>query len=115
MSELRGIEARVYALRAAMALRWIEHRDDLPPMNFQELMAGVEIPALVKNEIDRLLKIKTSTAELGTGPRIPVLEEFLTEQIDWAKSQDNIPPDIEVHRAARMKSDDLFREIIAAG
>ena len=101
-----------YALRAAMALRWIESRDDLPPMNFHALMAGVEIPKAVTTEISCLLKIKTSTAELGQGPRIPILEDFLTAQIDWAKSHKSIPPDIEIHRAARLRGDDLFREII---
>ena len=101
-----------YALRAAMALRWIESRDDLPPMNFQTLMAGVDIPKPVSDEIDRLLEIKTSTAELGTGPRIRVLEDFLTTQIDWAKSQVSTPPDIETHRKSRRRGDELFREII---
>ena len=104
-----------YALRAAMALRWIESRDDLPPMNFQTLMAGVDIPKPVSDEIDRLLEIKTSTAELGTGPRIRVLEDFLTTQIDWAKSQVSTPPDIETHRKARRRGDELFREIIKTG
>jgi len=101
-----------YALRAAMALRWIEKRDDLPPMNFHALMAGVDVPSNVASEIDHLLKLKTSTAELGQGPRIPVLEDFLTQQINWAKTQPSNPPDIEVHKAARLRADDLFREII---
>lgn len=101
-----------YALRAAMALRWIETRSDLPPMNFHELMAGVDIPKTVSAEITRLLGIKTSTAELGTGLRIPVLENFLTKQIKWANAQTNTPPDIETHRAARRRGDDLFRELL---
>lgn len=101
-----------YALRAAMALRWIETREDLPPMNFQALVAGVDVPKNVSAEIDRLLAIKTITAELGTGPRIPVLEDFLTEQIERANSQSSIPPVIEKHRESRRRGDSLFREII---
>ncbi len=101
-----------YALRAAMALRWIESRDDLPPMNFQDLMAGVKIPPAVTAEINRLLEIKTNTAELGSGPRISVLEDFLNAQITWAKAQPNIPPDMDLHKATRARADDLFREII---
>lgn len=102
-----------YALRAAMALRWIETRTDLPPMNFHELMAGVDIPATVSQEISRLLIIKTNTDEFGTGPRIPVLEDFITAQIDWAKAQSNTRPDIDIHRAARARGDDLFKCIVA--
>jgi len=101
-----------YALRAAMALRWIESRDDLPPMNFLALMAGVEVPSAVTKEIDRLLAIKTSTAELGQGSRIPVLESFLTAQIEKAKSQPNIPPAMDAYKAALGQADDLFRDII---
>jgi len=101
-----------YALRAAMALRWIESRDDLPPMNFHELMAGVDIPKPVKSEINRLLDIKTSTAELGTGPRINVLEDFLITQINWAKGQTDRRPGLDLQAAARLRGDSLFRDII---
>lgn len=101
-----------YALRAAMALRWIETRDSLPPMNFHDLMTGVDIDADVTSEIQRLLDIKTSTAELGTGDRIPVLERFLERQIQWAKdrTEDRVPP--ETLSENRKKADCLFREII---
>lgn len=102
-----------YALRAAMTLRWIETRSDLPPMNFHALLAGVDIPTVVTEEIDRLLEIKTSTNELGKGARIPVLEDFLTHQINWAKDHTDFVPDIETRNAARLRGDQLFRQIIA--
>jgi predicted nucleotidyltransferase len=101
-----------YALRAAMALRWIETRDDLPPMNFYSLMAGVEIPRDVTAEIKRLLDIKTSTAELGTGERIPVLENFLDQQIQWAKAQTERRLDPETRSANRQAANALFRGIL---
>ena len=101
-----------YALRAAMALRWIETREDLPPMNFHTLMAGVNIPKDVSAEIARLLEIKTSTAELGKGSRIPALEDFLSKQINWARAHTSTSPDIEAHLDSRRRGDDLFREFI---
>jgi len=101
-----------YALRAAMALRWIETRSDLPPMNFHSLMDGVDIPADVTSEIQRLLDIKTRTAELGMGPRIPVLENFLDTQINWARgqSENRIKPDQLAKNYT--SADDLFRDIV---
>ena len=61
-----------YALRSAMALRWIETHAAAPPMNFQELMEGVNVPADLKSEIEQLIIKKKSTAELGEGARIPL-------------------------------------------
>lgn len=101
-----------YALRAAMALRWIETRDDLPPMNFHSLMAGVEIPVDVTAEIKRLLDIKTSTAELGTGERIPVLETFLEQQIQWAKAQSEERVTPETLSENRRVANEMFRGIL---
>lgn len=101
-----------YALRAVMALRWIERRDDLPPMNFQELMAGVDVPPAVTKEIDHLLEIKSRSAELGQGARIPVLEAFITAQIDRAAEQPDLKPDLDAHKITRARADDLFRKII---
>ena len=101
-----------YALRAAMALRWIETREDLPPMNFQALMAEVEISADVSAEIQRLLEIKAGTAELGTGDRIPVLERFLERQIQWAKTQSEKRVKPETLAENRTNANALFRDIV---
>jgi len=101
-----------YALRAAMALRWIETREDLPPMNFHALMAGVVIPADVFAEIQHLLEIKTSTAELGTGDRIAVLERFLERQIQWAKAQSEKRVKPETLAENRTNANALFRGIV---
>lgn len=101
-----------YALRAAMTLRWIETRQDLPPMNFHDLMEGVDIPAAVSKEIARLLQIKTSRTELGTGPRIAVLEDFLDTQINWAKGHAEPRVSTETLSHNRMRADQLFRKIV---
>lgn len=101
-----------YALRAAMALRWIETRQDLPPMNFHVLMEGLDIPSDVTAEIHRLLRIKTSTAELGKGPRIAVLEAFLDAQISWAKAQADTRIGIDQASKNRRNADKLFRNIL---
>jgi len=95
-----------------MALRWIETRDDLPPMNFHALMAGVKIPADVTTEISRLLEIKTSTVELGMGERIPALETFLEQQIEWAKGQSERRVTPETLAENRSNANALFRDII---
>lgn len=73
-----------YALRAALALRWIETHAEAPPMNFQQLMRGVDIPNDLKAEIENLLVKKKSTIELGEGPRISSIEAFLDSEISKA-------------------------------
>jgi predicted nucleotidyltransferase len=81
-------------------------------MNFQILMDGLDIPSDVTAEIQRLLQIKTSTAEMGEGPRIAVLESFLDAQISWAKAQADTRIGIDQASKNRRNADELFRNIL---
>jgi len=59
-----------------------------------------------------LLAIKTNTVELGTGARIPVLERFLEQQIQWAKRQSEKRLSPETLTENRQKANVLFRDIL---
>lgn len=72
-----------YVLRPVMALRWLRLRAGARlPMNFQALMAGVDLPADIVVELESLLKRKAETKELGVAPRIALLDEFITQELD---------------------------------
>jgi predicted nucleotidyltransferase len=60
----------------------LRDRGGLPPMIFQDLLAGVAVPKLVRAAIDRLLQIKSETSELGAGPRIAELDTWILAQIE---------------------------------
>lgn len=100
-----------YIVRPAMAIRWLRLRpDSAPPMNFQALMAGTDVPQALQVRLLDLLAAKSRTKELGLAPRVPEIDEFVTGEFDWAASATS-----EVSRASDkvdVQADDLFRDIV---
>lgn len=70
-----------YCVRPLLSVLWLRDRGGLPPMVFQDLLAGVEIPPPVRAAIDDLLQLKATTSELGTGPRVADLDAWIDAQI----------------------------------
>src|SRR5262249_56076622 len=64
------IKKMFYALRPAVALRWLRlHRGEgVGPMHFPTLIAQSDLPAEILAVVDDLLARKAVTRELGTGP-----------------------------------------------
>ena len=52
-----------YVLRPLLAARWVEAGKGVPPMRFAELLAGSELCAPLRAEIDGLLEIKQRAGE----------------------------------------------------
>jgi hypothetical protein len=77
-----------YALRPAMALRWLRLRPDgsVPPMHLPTLVAEAAPDAAVADEIARLTALKATTRELGEGPLPPVLGAFMAEEFAAARA-----------------------------
>jgi hypothetical protein len=63
------IKKLFYALRPAMALRWLRQRPEqaLAPMNFAELCAESDLPKDLVAQIETLIERKSMTRELGHG------------------------------------------------
>ncbi len=70
-----------YVLRPILACRWILKYGTPPPMLFDELAAACLDPAL-NPAVDGLLKLKRETPELGEGPRIGIINDYLNESIE---------------------------------
>lgn len=66
-----------YCIRPLLALQWVADRQTPPPMAIDDLRAATHVPPAVNREIDQLLLAKRSTPELGTGPRIGVLDAWI--------------------------------------
>lgn len=69
-----------YALRPVLAARWVANNGTPPPMLFDELVRTEMQPDL-KPVVEDLVRAKKGTPELGTGPVIPELNAYITEQI----------------------------------
>lgn len=100
-----------YSIRPALALRWLRLRPEDPlPMDLPALRAGTALEAATSGAIDDLLALKARSHELGTGPRVPLLDDFIrgemAESERWLAQQ---PPADSADRAA---ADQTLRSIV---
>ena len=81
----------LYVLRPVLAATWIEQGRGLAPMRFQDLVdALIEEPAL-RTAIADLLVWKRQALELAYGPRIQVIDDYLTSELSRLERA-SIPP-----------------------
>ncbi len=103
-----------YALRPALAVRWLELHPGaaVPPMSLPGLVAETDLPAAVVEEIAALVEAKARTREMGSGSVPPVLRALVAEELRER-------PWLEVARepaelaAARADAGAFFREAVA--
>ena len=70
-----------YVLRPILACRWILEKQTPPPMLFSELADACLDEDLVPAVSD-LLRLKMETPEMGLGPRMDVINDYLDASID---------------------------------
>src|SRR5262249_14394032 len=99
-----------YALRPAVALRWLGVRSPrtIAPMHFPTLVEESELPSAVVEIVSEFLSRKRVTRELGTGPLPAPLGAFIDDEFAiarelWPRAQHR--PDQESMAAANA----LFR------
>ena len=81
----------------------------VPPVNFECLLDSVHLPENVREEIGRLIDMKRAGEELGVGPRVPLLDEWISGlEAEWAGFESGRPPlTVPVEEL-----NDLFRETL---
>ncbi|SFT49509.1 hypothetical protein SAMN05444141_101854 [Pseudovibrio denitrificans] len=101
-----------YSLRPALALLWFKQNPDrTPPMNVQELAAGLSVSSEVLAEMEDLIRAKTQLKEkqhLEALPNIAQLKALMLNTFDWAQSTDK-PRHVPMTTA---RAEEFFREII---
>ena len=75
-----------YALRPALACKWILEKRTVPPMEFGKLRAIIS-NVDGQSAIDELLEIKKVADEKAMTAPVAVLNEWLTNTLDWCKEQ----------------------------
>lgn len=65
-----------YVLRPLLACKWILDRQTPPPMLFSAL-TDAYLEEEIRPDVQRLLKIKTETPEVGEGPRIDRINRYI--------------------------------------
>ena len=87
----RLIDIYFYVLRPILACRWILEKQTPPPMLFSELADACLDKALVP-AVTNLLKMKMETPEIGLGPRIDVINDYLDSMIEEIDQQIQMMP-----------------------
>lgn len=77
-----------YVLRPLLAVRWVEAGKGVPPMRFDQLLAGSELETGLREEINALLERKQRAGEAEYGPRRPLLHAFIRSEL----ARGAIPP-----------------------
>lgn len=80
-----------YVLRPLLAVRWIEAGKGVPPMRFATLLAGSDLAAPLRAEIEELLVIKQRAGEAQYGARRPLLHAFIKEELARGEIADALP------------------------
>ena len=111
--ETASLKKYFYALRPALALRWLRMRPDPPPMDLPGLRAGLRLDPGLDAAIDRLIAAKAEMAELGKGPRVGTLDRFIEEEFAFAG--DAAAPASTADPGLIEDANRVFREIIDDG
>ena len=80
----------------------------VPPVNFETLLDIVPLPKTVREEIGNLARAKIAGEELGTGPRIEIIDEWILA----LKEQWNEAAEIKKLTVPLEELNDLFREML---
>lgn len=82
---LKGDEVAVkkyfYVLRPLLAIKWIEERAEVVPMEFGVMVDALLPDSNLRSEIRNLIERKKQGDELNREPKIPVISEFIENEI----------------------------------
>ncbi len=100
-----------YVLRPLLAIRWIEQQSGTVPVLFQVLVDRIVTSVPLKTAIEELVSTKLNGNELGYGPRITVISDFIESELSRleqfrASYQKEAPPSLPLDR--------LFQTSLAA-
>lgn len=109
--DIVNLKKYFYIVRPSMAIRWMRlHPTIIPPMNFQDLLAGIDLSDTLTNALNELLLAKSRSKEIGEAPRVAIIDAFITEEFDWAREA---VKSVKGDKAPlRIEADALFRKIL---
>lgn len=68
-SDCISLKHYCYVLRCTLSLKWLEQKETPPPMDVPSLLQGLEVAAVPRREINRLITAKADSIESDTMPR----------------------------------------------
>jgi len=80
--EMVRLKKYLYVLRPILACIWLEKHGTMPPTEFSRLRQDASLSITLDKTVDELLQKKMAGDELDMAPRVPVLNEFIEQQLD---------------------------------
>jgi predicted nucleotidyltransferase len=104
-----------YVLRPLLAIRFLEQSDGPPPVEFESLLHSV-CPKDLVPVIENLIQQKKKTPEIGYGPKIPEINEFIESEFERHGSvfSGQGRPDILESKAIKVELNELFRKVVGS-
>ena len=87
-----------YVLRPLLALRWIEMKLGVVPMEFEKLVQGTIDDQALRSDIQGLIETKQVAQESGLGSRVPSVRNFIEEELRRVESRQ---PETELQEVLR--------------
>jgi uncharacterized protein len=98
-----------YVLRALLSVRWLESYKTPAPVEFSQLLHLVADNLPLTDAIDKLLEKKRSSDELGLAAPIPVLHEFIVQELTRLE---RVTPTSVVRNNVEPQLTQLFRAVL---
>jgi len=109
--DLVKLKKYLYVVRPLLACRYLERTGQWPPVPFRELIDTEVQNQTLRIAIEELLAKKAQVGEIGVGPRIPTLDEFIVSELDRLDKLD-----LDAPRATSFEPlDELFRSEVLGG
>lgn len=77
-----------YALRSSLACRWIIERNEIPPIQFEKMVTGLNLESSIQNRIKELIEFKAIKAEAYFHTGESALLDFIRLNIELAESKE---------------------------
>lgn len=102
----------IYALRPLLACKYIEQYHAIPPVKFEDLLKQL-LPKELTEEIQTMLKIKANSDEKDLNPRMPVIHNYIQDEI---KRYEQISKEMEDDRSGDWSAlNQVFLEVLQGG
>lgn len=102
----------IYALRPLLACKYIEQYETIPPVKFEDLLKQ-PLPKELTDEIQIMLKIKANSDEKDLKPRMPVIHQYIQEEIG---RYEQISKEMEDDRSGDWSAlEQIFLEVLQGG
>lgn len=75
------VKKYIHVIRPILMCKWIKTYHAIPPIIFPALVDGLELPAEVQTEVEKLVQYKTTSTASDKVEQNPILQNFIKEEI----------------------------------